>query len=238
MNLLLKANGATHVWIKRYLVGVLMLLVQSFVIANPTYQFSALPWGDTAAPVDINDHGVIVFSGFGDNGQGGNSRIVGGGLVQGFGYLGNRYGGVSVYDINNAGDMSGFAMHNGISVSTIWLDGVPYDLTDPANSGLTFNVDPGPKWTDVDLWALDVLGEPFVRDPQAPPCCHVLTNQRGDYVAAFSGGYNTIPGYQSSFGNADVSYALLTQIPEPATLALVVVALLGLAATRRRKTIL
>lgn len=233
MNLLLKTNGATHVWIKRYLVGVLMLFMQSLVFASPTYQFSRLPWGDTAGSVDINDYGVIVFSGFGDNGLEGNSKIVGGDIVQGFGYLGVPYAGVSVSAINNAGDMYGTAIHNGIKVPTIWIDGVPYDLTEPENSGMTFNADPGPKWVNVDLWALDVLGEPFVRDPYAPPCCnYVLTNQRGDYVAAFNrDGYNPP-------GTVDVSYALLRKLPEPATLFLVVVALLGLAATRRRGTIL
>ena len=144
----------------RCLLGALMLVAHSLVFASPTYLFSPGAYGDTAIPVDINDHGVLVWTGFSISG--GASRFSDGSFVSGYGdAFGCDICGVQVTDINDAGDLFGSALKNGVYVPTIWIAGVPHDLTDPANAGLTFHHDPGPKFvTNFDLGALDVLNLP------------------------------------------------------------------------------
>src|SRR4030095_1612517 len=46
-----------------------------------TYKFEYGAFGDTAAPADINDHGVIVWAGFGDGIPGGASNVGGSAFV-------------------------------------------------------------------------------------------------------------------------------------------------------------
>ncbi len=90
-----------------------------------------------------------------------------------------------VTDINDAGDAYGTAIRpDGVRVPTIWIGGVPFDLTDPANAGLHFNYDPGPKFiTDFDLWSLPVVGTAVHAEPGHPVVSNfAYTNTRNDYV--------------------------------------------------------
>ena len=194
-----------------------------------TYTFEYGAFGDTASPTDINDRGVIVWTGFGDGIPGG-AAWVNGDFVNGYGAFGCDTCGVQVYDINNSGDLLGVALKNGVYVPTIWLAGVPYDLTDPANAGLMFQYDPGPKSvTNFDLWTLDVHGLPdfFNREFMDPfTDSFALTNARGDFVFAYGNGWN---GLDTSYG------ILIAHVPEPATLALLGIGLAGLGFSRRSK---
>jgi hypothetical protein len=202
---------------KAWLAALAIGAAQAAAVAAPVYQFTSLMLGDTAAPADINDHGVVVFTGFGDFMAYGASWV-GGDFVQGY----DGPAGVQVTDINNAGDYYGTAMRDGVPVPTLWIGGVPHDLTDPANAGLAFEPDAGPKWTTVDPWALQVTGEPFPAwgggwEVQA------LVNAAGQLVVGYYHGF----GYVDGFGGADQSYAVLVPVPEPATVALVAAALAG-----------
>lgn len=148
-----------------------------------------------------------------------------------------------VTDINNSGDMLGKATKNGVLTPAIWLDGVPYDLTDPANVGMVFDFDPGPKYlTDFDnhdLLALDVAGLPsyflptfctgcapfppfdygygtnFIA-PSAAVQRYALTNARGDIIFEYR-----LFSDRSHFG-------ILRAIPEPSSVALVLLALVAI----------
>jgi hypothetical protein len=185
--------------------------------AGPAYQFSALAFGDSASPIDINDHGVVAFAGFCD-GLWPGASWVGRGFVQGY----DGIHGVFVTDINNAGDYHGTALRNGVEVPTLWIGGVPHDLSDPANASLAFVPDPGPKWTAVNPWALTVIGEPFI--PRGPGgSVAALTNAAGQLVVGFYHGLD----YATAFGNMDESYAVLTPVPAPAGLAACAAAPLG-----------
>lgn len=204
----------------RSLVAVLLLGLCSLAFASPHYLFSSLG-GDEIAPTDLSNHGVVVMNGNPNVVPGGGAWLVSGGgmwtsgtQVQGFGYGNSPYGGVGVSDINDAGDLLGYAIRNNVRVPTIWLGGVPYDLTEPGNLGLTFEFDPGPKWTDIDPWSLDIPSLPF--DPLPGDRIHdvrALTNLRGDYVVA----YDYLHGFVDSWDPMRTSYALLTRIPEPST---------------------
>lgn len=222
-------------WLVRHSLAVFVLCAQSLVIASPTYQFLPGSWGDEVAPADFNDLGVILWRGFpglvscgpNDQGSGGSfiesppySRYGSGGFVRG--YDGITACGVYVSDINNAGDMLGTAFHNGVEVPTLWIGGIAFDLTDPANVGLTFEFDPGPKRTAFDLWSLEVLGLPSwfdAADRFPPVSSFALTNSRGDFIF----------DYDRSVG------ILIRLIPEPGTPFLVLGALGGLALMSRRR---
>lgn len=143
-------------WIARCIAGALLLWAQTQVLASPAYQYSG-GYGDTARPTDINDVGTIVWTGFCDSHCG--SRLgVGGAFVAGFAPWPNDY--TRVTDINNNGDLLGSAIKGGGLVPTMWIGGVPYDLSDPTNAGLVFTYDPGPKsllgFDNQDLLALRV----------------------------------------------------------------------------------
>jgi hypothetical protein len=181
------------------------------------WRFTPILWADTVAPTDLNDLGRISYVGFGDPMQSAIGTATHSDPVRGYGYWGGDYYGVSVRDINNAGDAYGAAIRlDGVTVPTIWIGGVPYDLTDPANAGLQFDYDPGPKYAlNFDLSSLPIIGLPFVPD-DVTVSPSALTNARGDYVFEYYYYY----GFKL--------YGLLTAVvPEPGTLLLV---LAGLAA--------
>ena len=210
------------------LLGALILIVaHSVAFAGPHYLFSYGDFGDTAFPVDLNDRGAIAWAGFGDSYVHGASWA-NGDFVNGYGdAAGCIVCGVDVTDINNAGDLFGSALKNGVWVPTIWLAGVPYDLTDPANAGLLFHYDPGPKYAnDFNLWELDVLGLPDFFNPDSVSIGgNVLTNARGDFVFGY-------------FAGPFESFGLLTVVPEPATLALLGIGLAGLGFARRKRELI
>ena len=211
----------------RLVLFAFVLSVCSLAAASTVYwQFTRFLPGDTVAVSDLNDVGVILYTGFGDRFPGGGSAI---GrppsydyeFVQGYGIfppLYNSLAGVQITDINDVGDAYGSAIRpDGVRVPTIWIGGVPFDLTDPANAGLHFNIDPGPKYiNNFDLWSLPIVGLPFTQNPDIQVSPWALTNARQDYVIHLSGPWQ-----------ADL-YALLTAVvPEPGTLVLV---LAGMAA--------
>lgn len=210
------------------LVGALLLCVQGLAFASPHYLYSFLG-GDEIVPTDLNDHGVVVMSGNSNVVPGGGSWLVGdrgdwttATQVRGFGFGDSPYGGVGVSDINNAGHLFGSALRNGFWVPTIWIGGVPYDLTEPGNLGLTFIPDHGPKWMDIDPWLLEIPGLPFnalpgdrIHDVRA------LTNLRGGFVVA----HDYLHGFVNAWGAVNTSYALLTRVPEPSSGLLVIAAM-------------
>ena len=156
----------------RLVLVALLVSVHSLAAASTVYwQYTSAHAGDTVGVGDLNDLGAILYNGFGDRFPGGGSAI---GhppdyeleFIQGYGTFPpwyNPWAGVHVTDINDAGDAYGTAIRpDGVRVPTIWIGGVPFDLTDPANAGLHFNYDPGPQYvTDFDLWSLPVVGFPF-----------------------------------------------------------------------------
>jgi len=209
-------------FLTRLVLVALLVSVHPLAVASTVYwQYTQILWGDTVRVSDLNDLGVILYTGFGDWGiPGGASAIggpAGGDFVLGYGYGGSPRGGVNVSDINDAGDAFGSAIRlDGVTVPTMWVGGVPFDLTDPANAGLHFNYDPGPKYAlNFDLWSLPVVGLPSFFTPDVYHVYWALTNIRHDYVFEYSGFSGT-------------SYGLLTAVvPEPGTLALVLAGMAG-----------
>lgn len=212
------------------------LFASAGVHATPTsYKYFQGAFGDEVLPVDINDSGTIVWSGFGNGGLPGpcNSVGRGGTFIQQPPFQGPRVGsfvagfggdfcGVVVTDINNAGDMLGTAYRNGISVAAYWHGGVVYDLTDPSNSGLSFQADAGPKSISLDIADLDIVGLPGSLDP-VHRAHTVLTNSRGDIVFGFIRLGNVLA--QSEISASLATIGILRQIPEPTTLLLTAIGL-------------
>lgn len=242
-------------WVVRCLFGAALLWTHLQMFASPVYHFTYARFGDTAAPTMISNRGVIVYRGFGDSYNGGASYVEGLGYVVGYGDRGpdDIHAGVQVEKINDAGDLYGNAIRtDGVRVPTIWLDGVPYDLTDPANAELSFHNDPGPTHVNgFNLLALNIpnlpleffptdflpCDEPFdwgyglcKRDPILISSSRwALTNARGDFVFNFDN--DLYVNFRS--------YGILTRVlPEPSTLPLALVALVGaLAIAARRKPV-
>lgn len=213
-----------------------LTLSAGLALATPVYRYEALRYGDTAAPVDINDLGQIVWTGFCDSGC--RARVDDNILTP----LPGGYG-TAASEINNAGDVLGLSYFYGPrgGIPTLWIAGVPYDLTDPANAGLMFVADAGPKHTSFDLLAVQVLNLPVGFLPEVCPDCvggagpspwrpsrSALTNARGDLVF----GYQRVDSVWDSF-------AILQEVPEPASVALVLTALLAaaLASTARPRRV-
>lgn len=244
-------------WVVRCLFGAALLWTHLQMFASPVYHFTYARFGDTAAPTMISNRGVIVYRGFGDHYNGGASYVEGLGFVEGYDGLGHNaiQAGVYVEKINDAGDLYGTAIRtDGVRVPTIWLHGVPHDLTDPANAELSFHNDPGPTHVNgFNLLALNVpnlpleffptdflpCDEPFdwgyglcKMEPNRVTSNSALTNARGDFVFAFGRvGDQFFPNLYS--------YGILTRVlPEPSTLPLALVALVGaLAIAARRKRV-
>ena len=206
------------------LLFTLVMSMHSLATASTVYwRFMSVCAGDTVAVSDLNDLGMTLHTGF---------QIPGGAsavnrppgcdrdFFQGYGSFPPWYNsdaGVQVTDINNAGDAIGSAIRpDGVRVPTIWIGGVPFDLTDPTNAGLHFNYDPGPKAVnDFDLWSLPIVGLPFTPGEIAWVSSFAYTNARHDYVFNFS------RGLFDSYG------LLIAVVPEPGTLVLI---LAGMAA--------
>lgn len=222
----------------RCFAGALLLWTQSHVLAGPAYLYSG-GYGDTARPTDINDVGTIVWTGFCDSHCG--SRLeVGGPFVAGFAPWPNDY--TRVTDINNNGDMLGTAIKGGVLVPTIWLGGVPYDLNDPANAGLVFDFDPGPKtlsgFDNHDLLALNVLNLPSQFLPTFCTACSLVPGFDHGYGHNFSVPFATVGGSALTNARGDIvfefyyagemfsSFGILRAIPEPSSSVLVLVALM------------
>jgi hypothetical protein len=204
----------------------LVVPIHSLATASTMYwRYVPLCAGDTVAVSDLNDQGVLLLNGFqSPNGASATGvpascdrqffRNHGGGPP-----LFDPYDGVRVTDINNAGDALGYAIRpDGMSVPTIWIGGVPYDLTAPSNAGLHFNHDPGPKAiNNFDLWSLPIVGLPFTPGDISWVSTFAYTNARNDYVFNFS----TAAGLFDFYGY------LTAVVPEPGTLLLL---LSGIAA--------
>lgn len=219
------------------LAAAAAVMTGALAAAAPVYVYQGLPFGDTAGVADINDQGLLVWSGFCDGGC--RSIVAPLGVDPWGGYLSvpsydNSTYGALVTDINNDGDMLGTALKNGAYVPTMWLDGVLYDLSDPFNAGLVFDYDAGPKRTSFALSDVEIVNLPdmFLPEPAGPPVARfsnsALTNSRGDLVLSYS-----------RLGTPFPSYAALTMaVPEPSSLALVLALLpagLALGGSLRRQ---
>jgi hypothetical protein len=201
----------------RLAVAAALLAVQP---AFAGYFYEDLPWGDNTYPKDVNDHGEILYCCFGDAWV--PFALFGGAVLQG-------EGGTSAeaFDVNNAGHVLGSSLKGGALVPTMWIDAGPYDLTDPANSGLHFEFDPGPKegGPGSDLLRLNVLG--------LPDCFHTdacttsggwLTNARGDFVFRYRRAGSP---YDNSAALWFDGHAEPASVPEPSSLLLLLAATLG-----------
>lgn len=230
-----RAAGSTA-FLAALVLFVFAMSVHSLAAASVAYwQFLQLPAGDTVAVTDLNDLETISYAGFGDSFPGGASATTGPTdnpndrvFFRGYGFSGNAFAGVEVDDINDAGDALGSAIRlDGVRVPTIWIGGVPFDLTDPANAGLHFNSDPGPKFAqNFDLFSLPIVGLPSTLTPDDLLHDGVLTNSRQDYIFHYFG------------GQLDNYGLLIAVVPEPGTLVLVlagVAAILSLARGRRHR---
>jgi hypothetical protein len=215
-------------------------------MAAPIYSFSDGLYTDTTGPVDINDRGDILWSGFCDQ----RCRFSVDG-DQGYDELPGASGQLAD-EINNDGDILGWSfVGNSDPIPTLWLNGIPYDLTHPANGGLEFKRDPGPRSARFNLLSLHVPDLPgefrptfcdwcpdgfldegyganyFAPQLQQRTLNPALTNLRGDLVFQFD-------------GRASDSYGVLTvigqtnDVPEPQSWLLLVTAMGGAAAVTRR----
>lgn len=151
--------------------GLALALVLVCSPAHSTAYRLQFVGGDTVGVVGLNDAGVLLMGGFGDR----CGNPVGGGMsailpppyvpdptwrfVIGLPTVPAGYEdcGVNVHRINSAGDMIGTSDRNGTSIPTFWREGVPYDLRDPANAGLTFVPDPGVRRVAFDFESFDIV---------------------------------------------------------------------------------
>ncbi len=222
----------------RLVLVALLVSVHPLAAATTTYwQFTRFLAADTVGISDLNDLGVVLFIGFGDRLPDGGSAVgrppdYNYDFFEGYGIFPpwfNSEAGVHVTDINDAGDAYGTAIRpDGVRVPTMWIGGVPFDLTDPANAGLHFNYDPGPKSiTDFDLWSLPVVGLPFAQSPDIVVSPIAYTNTRNDYVFHFT----------APFGAGEFYALLIAVVPEPGTLALVLAAIAAASLVARGRCI-
>lgn len=211
-------------WAYRALIGSITVVTSFLIHAKPTYVYESMAYGDTAGVVDLNDLGLVVWTGFCDGYCHSEIGIIGpnrGDWVRGYDPI-DPYLRVFVTDINNNGDLVGTAPKNGVMVPTIWLGSIPYDLTEPANSNLHFRFDAGPKSvTFGDILELDVVNLPDVFKPNengeraARPANIALTNARGDFVFSYR------PNFSASFDSFGALIAV-QPVPEPNSGALMI----------------
>jgi hypothetical protein len=197
-------------------LAMLGLLLPMQSSAAVVYTYVNLPFGDTTIAVDLNDHGQVLFCCFGDSST---KR----GWLDGhdlFGFDGGFH--ALPEEINNAGMVRGTAARrDGSWVPTVWVDFIPYDMTDPANAGIVFERDPGPQWTAFDLAGLTVSGLPDCFVAHCTAENGALTNSRGDLVFL----YNDVRGPSYIQQSAML---VASTVPEPPTwlLAMPMLALL------------
>lgn len=203
-------------------------------LASPHYVFGPFLAGDESVVTDLNDHGTALIVRGNMNGTTASyywpdaSSPASGGAV--LGYLGGEFDGVQAYEINNNNDILGLAMKDGAWVPTLWIGGTPFDLSDPANAGLVFERDPGPKFATINPYDLEIIGQPFpnYEEYNSGPCDY-LTNARGDLIA------RVYMGVYTCGGGMLTSDVFLRQVPEPSSLALIFAGFAGAAWARRTR---
>jgi hypothetical protein len=196
------------------------VLAAALLAAPPAfagYVYEDLPWGDTTTAQDVNDHGEVLYCCFSDSEF--SAALLGATMLHGEG------GAPAVAeDVNNAGHVLGYSMKGSAWVSTMWIDGAPYDLTDPSNAGLQFVPDPGPKFADdFDLSALKIEGLPDCFQTGFCRPLWALTNARGDLIFEYSIAHFVTTNAALWFdGHAEPA-----SVPEPSSLLLAALACLA-----------
>ncbi|HJW24048.1 MAG TPA: PEP-CTERM sorting domain-containing protein [Rhodocyclaceae bacterium] len=204
----------------RFLPAILLLLPLISEAMPATYRFQSLLCTDTCYVSDLNDRGDIVMTGFGDVGgatfllkgteyQGSTSdRLPGGSGVIG---LNSEAMGVIVSAIDNQGNMAG---QSG-GVPTVWVNGIAYDKTDPANAGL-----PSPTQTSTPVTASFLNSLSILNAPAGISFHRGLENAAGHIAVAYN-----FPGSPGPANDYE-SWGLLTHVvPEPSSSLLFAVGL-------------
>jgi hypothetical protein len=218
--------------------------------AAVVYRVSTIPVGDTIGLQGLANNGDMLFTGYGDVCGGKSALYTPGGPERGRFVSGLPSSnisrdiecGVRVTAFNSAGDMIGTSLNEAlVRVDTFWRGGVAFDLTDPANAGLTFVADVGTgRVPRFDVSSLTIENpDVFARFGDTPD---QKAQRLRDALIALSGqqAFTNLAGqfafdrpntiFSSGFLFAPVS----TPVSSPATLALVGLGLVGVALSRKK----